>query len=222
MPWGLKRPGFLERLSDAEKKRLMQICPPRVAAKGVHIVRRGDPADALFIVLKGTVKLKRATSKGTQVVALAGPGDLFGDRFLSEGAVFESDAVAAGDSVVCPIDREQLEQVARELPRVALVIAGVLAERLAELEARLEWALLPAAQKLARAFLDLAQRFGEAESEWVRLEPPLTHEEIAGYAGLTRVTVTQLISFFKERGILEGGRGHYRLLPAALEALCTP
>lgn len=215
----LHRPEFLERLSREEAQELGRICPPRSYAKGAVIFHQGDPCDALQIVLAGTLKMVRHRPQGERLIGLAGRGDFLGFPFLTEGACHQAEVVALSEVTLCPIDRDQFVQVARQLPRVALFLLEVLGKRIGELEDRLTWVTAPAAARLGRALLGLAERYGRPDEDgWTVLKLPVTQEELASLAGLTRVTATQILSGFRELGLVEGTRGTYRLRPEALES----
>ena len=226
MSWFIPQAGFLERLSNEEKMQLGQICPPRNFSKGHTVFRAGDSCGQLTVVLKGVLKLSRNTAQGKErIIHLAGPGDILGAEFLEDGAVHHADAVCVSDEVVtCPIDREQFLQVSKRLPQVALSLVGSLSAQLNHLQDQVESASASVAERLARSLLWLAHRFGEAEEEgWVRISATLRQEDLAAMTASTRVTVTQTMGVLRDMGLVEGGRGAYRVkereLAAALEDL---
>jgi len=222
MPWFIPRAGFLERLNDDEKMRLGQICPPRNHDKGEAIFRSGDTCDELTIVLEGMLKVVRQGAAGNErILHLSGPGDILGAEFIEEGAVYQADAVCTSDKVtICPINRYQFIQVARELPQVALSLVGSLAAHLTHLEDQLESATAPVIVRLSGVLVWMARRFGRQDGDgWVSIESELRHEDLAAFSGSTRVTVTQTLSRLRELGLVEGTRGRYRVRLAELEAL---
>ncbi len=71
-----------------------------------------------------------------------------------------------------------------------------------------------------KTLVEQARRFGKAAEEgWFELQTELRHEDIASLVGATRVSVSMTISELRERGLLEGTRGSYRLNVTALESL---
>ncbi|RIH87857.1 Crp/Fnr family transcriptional regulator [Calidithermus roseus] len=215
----LQQPGFMERLSEYERARLGQICPPKTYRRGDHLFRAGDRCDALIIVILGQIKLARLTPWGQErIIFIAGEGDLLGTNFLDPAAHFHSDGVCLGDVMICPVSRDHIEQVARELPNVPLRLAEVLSERLSHLEDLLELSTAPVLQRLGQALLWLCARFGREIGEgWWELGLELRQEDLAAVCGTTRVTVTHSLGFLREQGLVEGTRGSYRLQREALE-----
>ncbi len=221
MPWFIPHAGFLERLSEEEKMRLGQICPPRSYGKDEAVFLSGDACDELTIVLDGMLKVVRQDPSGKErILHLSGPGDILGAEFLEDEARYNADAVCASDGVmICPINREQFVQVARELPRVALSLAGSLAARLTHLEDQIESASAPVIVRLGRVLAWTARRFGRPEADgWVRLTSELRQEDLAAMSGSTRVTVTNTLGQLRRLGLVEGTRGRYRVRLNELEA----
>jgi len=222
MSWFIPRAGFLERLSEEEKMRLGQICPPRSYRKDEAVFMSGDACDELTVVLDGMLKIVRQGPSGKErILHLSGPGDILGAEFLEDGAVYKADAVCTSDGVVtCPINREQFVQVARELPRVTLSLVGSLAAHLTHLEDQIESATAPVIVRLGRALTWIARRFGREEPDgWVRIESELRQEDLAAMSGSTRVTITHTLGQLRERGLVEGTRGRYRIRLEPLERM---
>ncbi len=222
MSWFIPRAGFLERLSDEEKMRLGQICPPRSYNKDEAVFMTGDRCDELTIVLDGMLKIVRQGPSGRErILHLSGPGDILGAEFLEDEATYKADAVCASDGVTtCPINREQFVQVARELPRVTLSLVGSLAAHLTHLEDQIESATAPVIVRLGRVLAWTARRFGREEpGGWVRLNSELRQEDLAAMSGSTRVTVTHTLGQLRDLGLVEGTRGRYRVKLEALEAM---
>ncbi|GIW24373.1 Crp/Fnr family transcriptional regulator [Meiothermus sp.] len=215
----LHQPGFLERLSEHERQRLGQICPPRAYQPGELLYREGDPCQGLLILIEGQVKLTRVSAGGLErIVYVAGSGDLLGVNFLEPDALHSSSAVCLSQVMICPVAKSQIEQVSRELPNVPLRLAQVLAERVEQLEAQLEVSSAPVAFRIGRAFAWLARRFSVPDfSPWRDLPMELKQEELAAMCGTTRVTVTHTLGELRSLGLVEGTRGRYRVKLKALE-----
>ncbi|MCX8087647.1 MAG: Crp/Fnr family transcriptional regulator [Meiothermus ruber] len=218
MPY-LRQPSFLELLSEYERQRLGQICPPRALELGELLYRQGDPCHSLIILIEGQVKLLKIAGRGQErIVYVAGGGDLLGINFLSQDAEHTTTAICLSRAVICPVEKSQVMQVFKELPNVALRLAQVLADRVTQLEGQLEVSSAPAAYRLGRAFLWLAQRFSVPDfSPWRDLPMELRQEDLAAMCGTTRVTVTNTLGELRNLGLVEGTRGRYRVNLKALE-----
>lgn len=214
---------LLQFLSGDEKSALERVCPPRRFQKGDAIYRYQDRADDLYIVLEGKVKIAVPTPDGGErILSVLGPGDFFGESFLTGAQRHNTDAVAITDEVVAsPVCLDKLLELTAKVPNVALALARVLATRVQELESQLETTTAPVSARVGGALLAFARRFGEdvdGADQRTRVKLDLTHEELAAFVGSTRVTVTNALGELRDLGLVEGTRGHYVIDVPALEA----
>ena len=95
MPVIAQNQKLLQFLAPEERTALERICPPRKFKKGQAIYRYQDRADDLFIVHEGKVKITAPTADGGErILSILGPGDFFGESFLSGQERHTTDAVA--------------------------------------------------------------------------------------------------------------------------------
>ena len=209
-------------LSNADRQVIGAICPPRRCGRGEYIYRQGEPSGTLYILLEGHVKLS-ATGRlgGERVLSICGPDDFFGESFLSESPITASDAVCLSEqALVCPISLNQFLEIVRGRPEVAVLLASILATRVKTLQDRLDAQAQPVQVRLAQVMLDLALRLGKEVSPGLyELDVELRHEEIASLAQASRVSATQAISAWRQRELVLGTRGHYRIDVSGLELL---
>ena len=185
--------------------------PRRELGKGEQLYGAGDPADTVFRVDQGLVKLGIDAASGRErIVGVAGPGDLIGALTPGQRALRESAVALSGSVVVTVVPRNDAADFEPALFRAA-------GEQLARVTVALEDGELPVPARLARALLRLAERFGQpSEAGSVRLTLPLTHENLAAMIGAARETTTAGLSQLRRLGLLEGTRGSYRFRPDAL------
>jgi CRP/FNR family transcriptional regulator, cyclic AMP receptor protein len=220
--WVVTDTNWSNTIQPDNMREMGAICPPRPYRKGELIYRPGDPAESLFIVLEGNVKLSMQGSTGRdRVVAVCGPDDFFGESFLTGNSQQSSEAVCLADrTVVCPISRSQFLEVSQRVPGVALLFATVLVARVQRLELQLELMASPAQARLGRCLLLLTKRFGtEIKPGILNLNIGLKHEDLASLAATTRVSATQAISVWRTQGLIEGTRGEYQIRMEAFETM---
>lgn len=220
--WVMPDTNWSSSLQPDEMREMGTICPPKPYRKGEIIFHQGDPAESLFIVLEGNVKLSMAGSTGRdRVIAICGPDDFFGESFLGGSSEQHAQAVCLAEkTVVCPISRPQFLEVSQRIPSVALLFAKVLVARVQSLETQLELMASPAQARLGRCLLLLAKRFGnEVKPGLVQLNIGLKHEDLASLAATTRVSATQALSAWRVQGLIDGTRGEYQIRVQAFEEL---
>jgi NTE family protein len=100
-------------------------------ARGAQVFRRGDVADALYVVLRGQVALEIASGARADLLALAGPGDWFGEMALLTGAPRSADARVTVDATLLRVDRDGWLRLADRVPRVFARLSERLSHQLA-------------------------------------------------------------------------------------------
>lgn len=65
-----------------------------------------------------------------------------------------------------------------------------------------------APQRLSSLLLILGERFGKKEKEGMYIEAPFTHKDLANLSGLTRETVSAIMSDLKKEGLIDGKNQH--------------
>jgi len=220
-PFIVRNTRFSEVVDRQDMDVFMRVCPERPFGRGDAVFRAGDPAREMHVIAKGRVKVTVATPEGEErILAICGPDDFIGDAFVSEGAAYRAEAVALTEVVTCPISRDQFLQMSLKAPGFVLGVCEILSGHLFDCRAQLASGYDPVLVRVAKVLLDLAARFGEPEGEgWVTVASSLKHEEIASMVSATRVSVTMAMGELRERGLVEGSRGTYRLHVPALTSV---
>ena len=220
-PFIVRNTRFSEVIAGQDMDVFMRVCPERPYARGDSVFRAGDPAREMHVIAKGRVKVTVATPEGDErILAICGPDDFIGDAFVAEGAAYRAEAVALTEVVTCPISRDQFLQMSLKAPGFVLGVCEILSGHLFDCRAQLASGYDPVLLRVAKVLLDLAERFGEQDEDgWVTLASGLKQEEIASMVSATRVSVTMAVGELRERGVLEGSRGTYRLHRPALTSM---
>ena len=104
----------------------------RTVAVGEEIYREGDEGSHMYGIVTGAVELR----KGSVVVAILGPNDVFGERALIDHLPRNVTAVAVAETALADIDRKTFLFLVHESPTFALGIMGALASRLRDYDER--------------------------------------------------------------------------------------
>jgi CRP-like cAMP-binding protein len=189
--------------------------PERLAAVKRRLVERsfdrrqilyleGAPADRLWLVLRGSVRLYKG-SRGGQLLTLdaLGPGEVFGAISALEKPTYPSSAQALAPGAAWVLPREEFLRLLASEPGLALDVLRVVGRRLREAEDRLRAAALdPAPSRLAQALLHSASA-GEAH---------VTRRTLAEAAGTTVETAIRVLRRFEREGWVRGEVGLIHLL----------
>jgi CRP/FNR family transcriptional regulator, cyclic AMP receptor protein len=186
------------------------------------VFSQGDPADAVFYIQSGKVKLTVVSQQGKEaVIAMLGTNDFFGEGCLAGQAQRIATAATMADSVIVRLEKTAIVRVIQEEPAFAGMFIAHLLARAIRVEADLVDQLFNSSEKrLARVLLLLAN-FGKDEKP----EPILatiSQETLAEMIGTTRSRVSFFMNKFRKMGFIDynGGNGgievHSSLLSVVL------
>jgi CRP/FNR family cyclic AMP-dependent transcriptional regulator len=186
--------------------------------KGAELFSMGSPADVVFAVLTGLVKVHSSRPGSDPVlVEIAGPGDLvgyadFADADGGRSQLFE--ATALSNTCVALFTRHQIAEVLKSLePEALLRITESINSMWSSVVYRYATFLGMSLRKRLEIVLgELAARFGVPDSRGTLLLPELAQEELAEMIGSSRPMVSKLLTEMTERGLLiREGRRHILL-----------
>lgn len=173
--------------------------------RGDVLFREGDTGDRLYVVTSGKVKITRAAADGREnVVAVLGPGDMFGELSLFDPGPRTATATAVSSGEVAVMAHEELRPWLARNPDVAVALLAALARRVRRTTDTLaDVVFTDVPGRVAKALLSLAERFSQPAADGsVRVEHGLTQSELAQYVGASRETVNKALAEFASRGWL--------------------
>jgi len=183
------------------------------------VFAQGEPADAVFFVQKGKVKVTVVSEQGKEaVVAILGTNDFFGEGCLAGQARRISTVAAMTDSTIVRLDKAAIVRVLHEEPAFSEMFISHLLGRAIRVEADLVDQLFNSSEKrLARLLLMLANFGKEAKPEPVIAK--ISQETLAEMIGTTRSRVSFFMNKFRKLGFINYNGGievHSSLLNVVL------
>ena len=200
--------GFLASLDDEELASLKQRATKRRFPKGSTLLNEGDVSGRVMLLQSGRVKICSFTADGKEVMlALRGPGELLGDLSAIDGGPISASVCAMEEVEVLVLSANEFRQFLATTPGAALKLLELSAERLREADQkRGEFGALDAVSRVAARLVEMAERFGEDTDEGLRISVPLSQEELAGWIGASRESVSKALQTLKSRGLIETHR----------------
>lgn len=169
---------------------------PMSFGKGAEIYGENEPADYVYKVLTGSVRIYKILSDGRrQIERFHFAGDVFG---LEIGEEHVSSAEAMTDTTVLLVRRAAVLAVAGRSNEVANRLWTYTARELDHARSHAMLLVKTAQERVASFLLQLANRFS-ANS----VELPMTRQDIADYLGLTIETVSRTLTQFQEKSAIE-------------------
>lgn len=201
----LSQAPLFEALDDDSAKALRAGVIDVRLARGERLFDEGDAGDRLYVVLDGKIKLTRAAPDGREnLLSVLGPGEMFGELSLFDPRPRTASAVAVTDTHLAALGHESLRAWLTGRPDVAMHLLRALAQRLRrtnDVMADLVFTDVPG--RVAKALLDLADRFGVSQADGLQVNHDLTQEELAQLVGASRETVNKALADFAARGWLQ-------------------
>ena len=201
----LRRAPLFEALDDDSAAALEAGVTIVELARADRVFEEGAAGNQLYVVLDGKIKLTRAAADGREnLLSVLGPGEMFGELSLFDPRPRTASAIAVTDSRLGALAHDDLRSWLTGRPDVALHLLQALAQRLRranDVMADLVFTDVPG--RVAKALLDLADRFGEVREDGLQVNHDLTQEELAQLVGASRETVNKALADFAARGWLQ-------------------
>jgi CRP/FNR family transcriptional regulator, cyclic AMP receptor protein len=191
---------------------LSAVAMPLQRPAGAFIQFEGDPADAMYLVIRGRVKIARTSASGReQVLNVIGAGGHFNTVPMFDGGTCPANAQAIDDVALLALPRDQLRRVVEDHPALALALLKEFTGRLRHLVDLVDDLALHSVQgRLAGLLLEQA-----ASAERGAPAAPLTQAEMAARLGTVREMVGRALKTFEALGLLRLDRGMIVLLDRA-------
>ena len=176
-------------------------------AEGVAVFAQGSPANTVFYIQKGAVKLSVLSKTGKEaVVAVLGPGDFFGEGCLAGQPVRMGTATAMTPTTAVRITKREMMRMLHDQPALSdRFISHMLARNIRIEEDLIDQLFNSSEKRLARTLLLLA-RYGKDEPAQ-RALPRLSQETLAEMVGTTRSRVNFFMNKFRKLGFIDYNGG---------------
>ena len=174
-------------------------------SKGSVLFAEGDEGDQLYVIAEGKLKLGTSSGDGREnLLSILGPGEMFGELSLFDPGPRTSTATAVTDAKLLSLGQEKLLPWLAENPKVALQLLARLAQRLRRTnEAVGDLVFSDVPGRVAKALIDLGERFGKKTDDGLFVHHDLTQEELAQLVGASRETVNKALADFVGRNWLK-------------------
>ena len=165
--------------------------------------RQGNPADSVFYIREGRVKVCVVSQRGKEaVVAVHGKKEFFGEGCLAGQPVRISTASTVSDCTLYRIEKPLMVRLLHEQHRISeLFVTRMVSRNIRFEEDRVDQLFNTSEKRLARILLLLAD-FGK-ESTTETFQPGINQEHLAQMVGTTRSRVSHFMNKFRTRGFID-------------------
>ncbi len=215
----LKNTQLFEDLSEGELEELSRITPYKRFQAGEIIYHMEDPADALYFIREGMVKISMYFPNGKEMIlGLLGQYDIFGELLLLESERRPNQAEAVLDTTLIVMPESDFQRLLAQQPRIAMKFIQVMSTNLWKAESRFaEVGAFDAPGRLANLLLRLAKDFGVDGERGTVIDLTLTQQDLAKMIGATRETVSHCLARLLEYGAVRRRRAPITVNPDKLQ-----
>jgi len=200
----LRKTSLFGGLSEPALKEIAARTVQRKYRKGSVLFVQGESGERCFVIVSGTVKISAFHPEGREaVLAVLGPGDIFGELALFGQSERSADATAIEDAELLSLDADSLNGAIANHAQIGTALLHVLGQRLRQSnEAFQDIAFFDVPGRVARRLADLADAHGTEQTEGVMIDVALSQESLAQMVGATRESVNKALALLKRRGLV--------------------
>ncbi|MDE3721991.1 Crp/Fnr family transcriptional regulator [Nocardiopsis sp. N85] len=199
---------FWAGLTEQERADLRRTGTVRRWSRREILFHEGAASDLVIVVTTGRIKVSSHTAGGSEaVLAVRGPGTLVGELGVIDGSPRSATVQALDDLTALTFTPERFEAYLERWPRVSLLLLRMVVSRLRDADRkRVEFGALDAGRRVASRLVEMADRFGRDSGEGVRVDLPVSQDELASWTGVSRAAVNKSLALLRARGWISTGR----------------
>lgn len=199
---------LFERMSDDDLESFLAHATSRLVPISEAVFEQGQQAAHFFLLLHGRLKVTQVTQDGQQIIVrVVHPGDLFGFARALQRVDYPGTATAAIESLILSWPTDLWPRFVERNPHLAVTAMQTIGQRLEEAHTRIrEMSTQEVERRVAHAVLRLSRNAGRKEEGGIRIDFPISRQDIAEMTGTTLHTVSRILSAWESRGLVEGGR----------------
>jgi len=210
----LKKVPLFAKMIDEEVSQIADQCSHRLFQKEQVIFVEEEVGQSLFILLRGMVKVTRASEEGREVIiTILRSGDFFGELSVLDGKGRSATIVAMEDSELLTLRRNDFLALVERYPLIAVEMLKVLADRIRRNDAIIENLTLGDAEmRVGSALIHVAEQTGYMRDNVMIVPKIPVQQDLANMAGTARETISRVMATFEEKGLIQRD-GHRVLFP---------
>jgi CRP/FNR family transcriptional regulator len=193
----LKAIPYFSNLDIEIFEKLKRVLFEKKVGRGEMILFEGEPARSLFFVASGAVKIFKTSAEGKeQILSIVRPGESFNDISIFDDGPNPAGAQAMGPVELYGIGKEEIDDILRQHPQMALMVIKTMARRVRQLVSLVEdLSFRRVLSRVARILLEYGSDKTEPKTR-------LTQQDIAAMAGTAREVVGRSLKNLEENGTI--------------------
>ena len=196
---------FLDFLDEADRAALHERGRLRRYRRGDWLMRQGDAADSVVVLLEGRVKVAIDTPDGRNVIVnFYRQGHVVGEFEALGGHSMRVASVIALDEMRCRVfSREEFRDYLLAFPGASLALVREMIQRLDTADRRrVDGTMVDSTRRLAMFLLEIAGGAGASPGAEVDAEVPLAQHDLASLIGVSRNSVVRALTKLRSLGLV--------------------
>lgn len=196
---------FLALLTEDERETLAAHAKTHTFPRGFILLHAEEISTTVALLTEGYVKISYSTDHLREVIlAIRGPGDLIGNLFDVHHEAPSLAVIALDQVEAMLLSAADFRGFLLQQPSSGEFLLQTLSRRLRDAdERRVELSMNDSVQRVARVLEHLSDRFGEFSKDGIRIALPLSPQDLAAWAGITREALNKALQLLHERGVIE-------------------
>lgn len=190
-------------LDIPERNRIGELACKRLYQRNEYLFREGDPADTIYLIKSGKVKLFKVSAGGKEIILdILKEDDMLGENTFFDRAEHTMNAQAIESTFVCSCTREHFALLLQN-PQTSLKIIQLLGEKLNNYTNQVaNIAFHDVRGRIAATLLKLAKQYGTSSPQGTSIDIELTHNDLASLVNASRVMVSNVIGSLRQDGVI--------------------
>jgi CRP-like cAMP-binding protein len=199
---------LFQQLNPSELSRVSEAADRRNLDEGAYFFFQDDPAERVYALTHGKVRLGQVTVDGQQIIlSMISAWHLFGVIAMVKDASYPVFAQAATPCRALSWKRDTLDRLAADCPQLAFNAMQIMAGHVREFQERIrELSTERVERRIARVLLRLASQVGRKVEDGVLIDLAISRQDIAEMSATTLYTVSRTLSRWEKQGLIDTGR----------------
>lgn len=214
----LSRTAVFRTLAAPDLDALLSISRSKRFGPNQLIFDRGDPGDALYVVLHGRVGIRTLSASGKEIfLNILEREEVFGEIAVLDGRVRTAGAVAMEPTELLVINRNRFIKFLETRPRLCIDLIVLLCDRIRWTSDIIEDAIfLDLRCRLAKRILRLASSYGTDTSGGVRVGIRISQDNLGRMLGVTRESINKEFGALQTLGAIRYQNGYITIMDAGI------
>jgi CRP/FNR family transcriptional regulator, cyclic AMP receptor protein len=201
-------------MKDEQIQAISKITLLKTYPKNYVVFQEGEKGDALFIIVKGKVKVLLYGEDGREyILDVIGTDGFFGELSLIDELPRSANVMTVEESELLVIRRSDFIRLLMENPAITVNILKILSRRLRAADERIKGlAFLSVEGRILKYLMEIGEESGVKVKDHLVIENGPTQIEIANSCGCSRETVSRMIKSMIEKGIISVRKRSYTII----------